>query len=241
MSENKQIMSIREQIKNQAKALQESMASKVVTISKKGTFQVANVDSGSDTIQVVILGFSFNKAYWSTGFSQGSTSLPECQAQGEFSTLYAENAQPPIVDSFFDLTPSAPEDKQPQAEVCGECPFNEYETAAQGKGKACKDSVTLAVLPADDPNGAIHTLRISASGIKHFRAYLKTLATVGTSWYAIKTTLQAVDAGAQYTTKAINDTKSLVPLTDDELLAFYAKVEEAKKLLAPRVKTAEAA
>lgn len=243
MSDNKAIMSIRDQIKKQAAALNESLAVKAISVNKKGNFQIGAIESTSDTMQVVILAFSYSKAYWEKSFSAGNSSVPDCTAQGDVDTYYAEKAALPVVASFLDLVPNAPaEDKEVQSESCGECPLNEFGTGQGGKGKACKDAVVLAVLPANDPKGHIHTVRISASGIKHFRDFLKTLGTAGTTWFAVAATLKAIDAGAQYTVKVLNGKEEIMPLADAQLTEFYGRVEEAKKIVGPRpAKPAEAA
>jgi len=229
MSDNKQIMSIQEQIKKQVAALQESTTDKVISINRKGNFQIGAIESDSDTVQVVILAFAHNAAYWEGAWQPGQSSVPDCAATGEVNTQYATNARPPMIKSFDELVPRAAEDKDPQAENCGECPMNVFGTGMGGKGKACKNSYTLAVLPANDPEGHIHKARISASGLKHFHEYLKSLATLGTTWFAVKTTLKSAEAGSGWTIQTLS--AGLEPLDDSQLTKFYSRLDEATKML----------
>lgn len=236
MSANKEMISIQEQIKQQVAALQESTADKSITVNRQGNFQVGVVESKSNTLKVVILGFVHNAAWWEKSWTPGQSAIPDCAATGEINTQYAEAARPPMVKSFDELEPRIiegenedGEPREPQAAVCGECPNNVFGSGPNGKGKACKNSYILAVLPADDPEGHIHKVRISASGLKHFHEYLKTLATVGTTWFAVTTVLQSAEAGSGWTIKVLS--KGMEALPEKELTAFYSRIEEAKKLL----------
>ena len=230
MSENKAMMSIQEQIKKQVAALQESMSEKTITVARSGKFQVGPVESESDTIDVVILGFVHNAAFWEKAWTPGQSAIPDCAATGEMNMQYAERPKPPMVATFDALEPRAgADDQQPQAENCGECPNNVFGTGMGGKGKACKNTYTMAVLPAGDPKGDIHKARISASGLKFFNNYLKSLASLGLPWYAVQTTLKTEPAGSGWTIKVLSD--SIKALDEKTLMAFYPRCEEATKVL----------
>ena len=229
MTQKKEVLDLQAQIKQQVAALQDSLGDKTITITKKGQFRVGTSEGG-DSIGVVILAFVFNGAFWPGAYRQGQTELPDCSVTGDVDTKYADTANPPYVGAFTDLVPRGKDaDTEAQAETCGECPMNEFGSGPSGTGKACKQSYTLAVLPGDDPKGHIHKLRISASGMKHFNNYLKDIASAGTTWWANVTTLQVAEAGAQWTVKTLSD--GVKPLSNDQLLAFHARVAEAKKML----------
>ena len=230
MSDNKEIVDIREQIKQQVAQLQDSLGDKVITIDKQSGKFKAGTELGENKMDVVILAFVFSGAFWKKAWSPGQTELPDCSVTGDVDTKYMDNAVPPFVGSFMDLSPRGKDNDTPaQAEACGECPMNEFGSSATGTGKGCKQSYTLAILPADDPKGHIHRIAISASGMKHFNKYLKDVATAGSTWWALKTTLEVIPAGASWTVKT--DPNSTKPLTDKQLQAFYARVADAKQML----------
>ena len=232
MTDKKQVMTLQEQIKQQVAQLQESMGDKTITIdSRSGTFRVGSTE-GKDTISVVILGFVFQGAFWSKAYKQGQTDLPDCSVTGDVDTKYADAAIPPYVGAFVDLVPRGKDEDTPaEAEVCGECPNNIFGSSPTGEGKACKQSYTLAVLPADQPDGHIHKLKISSSGMKFFNSYLKNIASAGTTWWANATTLEVSPAGASWTVKTLSDAKHVKPLDNAMLEMFYKRIGEAKSML----------
>lgn len=239
MSDKKAVMTLQEQIKQQVAQLQESMGDKTITIDKRsGTFRVG-ITEGTDSISVVILAFAFQGAFWSKAYKQGQTDLPDCSVTGDIDTKYADSAVPPYVGAFTDLKPHGKdEETPPEAEVCGECPNNIFGSGATGSGKACKQSYTLAVLPAGDPGGHIHKVKISASGMRYFNDYLKNLGSAGTVWWANATTLKVMEAGSSWSIKTESDNVTKLP--DAQLEAFYKRIPEAKAMLEYRAPEAPA-
>lgn len=236
MSNKKEVMSLQEQIKQQVVQLQESMGDKTITIdARTGKFRVGSTEGG-DSTSVVILAFSFQGAFWSKSYKQGQTELPDCSVMGAVDTKYADAAIPPYVGAFTDLVPRGKDDDTaPEAEVCGECPNNIFGSSPTGEGKACKQSYILAVLPSDQPDGHIHKVKISASGMRFFNTYLKNIATAGTTWWANATTLEVMSAGASWSVKTLSDAGSVTALSEAQLEAFYKRIPEAKAMLTPRV------
>lgn len=57
---------------------------------------------------------------------------------------------------------------------CSVCPFNQYESAESGAGKACKETRTLLLLQENELIPTV--LRIPPSSLKDFKAYLLRLA-----------------------------------------------------------------
>ena len=60
---------------------------------------------------------------------------------------------------------------------CAACPFNQYESAAEGAGKACKETRTLLVLQEDELIPTV--LRVPPSSIKELKQFLLRLAKKG--------------------------------------------------------------
>lgn len=64
-----------------------------------------------------------------------------------------------------------------QSDACGACPMNQYETAAIGKGKACKNARRLAVLPPDaDADTPLWILEVSSTALKGFDGFVSSVA-----------------------------------------------------------------
>jgi hypothetical protein len=69
---------------------------------------------------------------------------------------------------------------KPQAKLCSECPHDKFKTAANGKGKACRESRRLSLLSAADAkdadavaNGTVGYLRVPVTSVKGFASYVQ--------------------------------------------------------------------
>lgn len=99
-------------------------------------------------------------------------------------TFYAQAYNPADMevrapDCFSDngAGPSSRAEK-PQAAVCSSCPHNAWGSKINpngSKSKACADSKKLAVLLADNPEGAVYELRVPAASMANLAAALKSL------------------------------------------------------------------
>lgn len=75
-----------------------------------------------------------------------------------------------------------PEASKPQHENCTDCPHNKWKSDPDGgKGKACKNVRTLAVIPADTkaeelPTAEIAILRPPVTSIKNWQMYVQKVA-----------------------------------------------------------------
>ena len=120
-----------------------------------------------DTLSGVIVDFIAKKAWYEGAYDKDNIVPPNC-----FALEFAPHSS---------LEPS---DNSPdkQCESCGQCPKNLFKSAENGKGKACKDSYILALLPPPDENGEFDpdapmmTLELSATAIKGFEKYNRDLA-----------------------------------------------------------------
>lgn len=119
------------------------------------------------TLDVVVLDYAHFNAYYKGQYVPGEVSFPDCFAVGA-------RARGMIPSQF------APE---PQHEACVGCPHNEFGT--RGKGKACQNRLTVAVLLVEDSlyetdedkadPGEMFILSVSPTGIKHFSKYMSSL------------------------------------------------------------------
>lgn len=98
-------------------------------------------------------------------------------------TYDPDNVQPPACFASgmveADLKPSSNSPK-PQADTCAECPHNQFGSADNGRGKACKNTRRVALLPYDakvklaDAEPAI--LKLSPSSLAPWAGYVNKLS-----------------------------------------------------------------
>lgn len=116
-----------------------------------------------DTIRGVIVDFVAKKAWYEGDYDKDDVVPPNCFALGF------------VPHDALEASENSP-DLQTQ-DGCKTCPKNAFKSAANGKGKACKDSYILALLPPDAEEGApLVTLALSATAIKPFEKYVRDLA-----------------------------------------------------------------
>jgi hypothetical protein len=126
-----------------------------MSISLKGkVFTLPNGQSSPGPMQAIILDTRNIRTYYKGQYNPNQLESPECFA---------------IAKQLEDLAPS-PNARHPNAETCAECPFDAWHSApGGGKGKACKNSIRLAIVPANftaDTHPMLIT--VSPTGIKSF-------------------------------------------------------------------------
>jgi hypothetical protein len=130
------------------------------------------------SIEVVILKAStaLSKTYYKGGFVEGSAEPPTCMSG---------NGVVPDAQSI---------DKQ--AATCALCPKNrwgsdERQDGTAGKGKACKDTKRLAVVPLDDIEndtfGGPMLLRVPPASLQDVATYGKAVNKLGYHYYGVAT------------------------------------------------------
>lgn len=130
---------------------------RIKTADKVFTFPDGTVDAGP--VELVIIDFTNHNKLYDGPFDQNNPQSPICFAIGK---------------TIKDMAPS-PNAPEPQADSCAECPMNQF--GSDGKGKACKNTRELAVVPPDgDPEAPLMTLSVSPTGIKNYDAYVATTA-----------------------------------------------------------------
>jgi hypothetical protein len=127
-----------------------SITGNKIQVKQNKTFVLPD-GSVVDNFVGIIVEFTNRNLFYSSAYNESSIEPPDC---------YAVN---PIMASM------APAENAPekQAESCAECPNNAF--GSLGKGKACKNSRRLALLPPDDDGtGTLMTLDVSPTAIKRF-------------------------------------------------------------------------
>lgn len=129
-----------------------------VTQDKK--FELPNGDV-LDSIEVVIVDFVYRNEYYIGQFNRKEISPPACFAISPTAATMEPSENSPVK----------------QHDDCITCQQNQWGSNPTGEGKACKNTVYMAVLPANaDAETPIWTLKTSATAVKPFNAYVSKIA-----------------------------------------------------------------
>jgi len=113
-------------------------------------------------LDCIIIASSFANLYYEGTYDPDNLSNPSCYAYAE-----AEG----------DLAPH-PDAAKPQHETCKGCPQNEFGSADSGRGKACKNSRHLVLIPAsttveDVATAEMAVLKLPVTSVKNFSQYVQ--------------------------------------------------------------------
>jgi hypothetical protein len=177
--------------------------------------------------------------------SLGGVSLPNplplvILAYGYERTYYSKPYQPDVLSSpdcySFDGDAPHEQSKVPQADRCSQCRFNEFGSAQNGKGKACKEGARFAAIHADALESpekiAAATIvqgRLSVLNSKSFRQYVGFFEeSEQPIWASVSQLTVSADSKSQY---AVSFGNAVADLDDTDLDAISLRVDEAEKLL----------
>lgn len=107
--------------------------------------------------EFVVVDYRAQNTYYERGYVEGETVPPDCWA---------------IAKKVNELAPDASRIEEPESESCKGCPLNQFGTAHNGKGKACKNTYLVALLPPGaGEDTELAYLRVSPTGMKSFDAF----------------------------------------------------------------------
>lgn len=183
---------------------------------KDRTFLMPDGTTAPSPMPVVIVNFAHGNFYYDRPYNPESPMAPAC---------YALAANP------VELAPS---DSVPvkQHDSCAGCDMNAFGSDPNGsRGKACSNTILLALLPTDveDQEEPMSVLRVSSTALKYFNSYVQTLARMGKPPYAVSTDISIellTGTGAQ--SLRFSNPK---PLSREVLTIAYARRDEALSLL----------
>lgn len=129
-----------------------------VTQDKK--FQFPD-DTFVDTpLELVIVDFVYRNEYYKTAFNRKELVAPTCFAV----SAEAVNIQP---------TPRSPEMQVEPGQLCRDCRWDKFGSSPQGDGKACKNTVYMAVLPDNATSESpMFVIKTSPTAIRPFNQYV---------------------------------------------------------------------
>lgn len=168
-------------------------------------------------LEVVIVDFISTNMFYEEDFDRDNPQSPICFAFG---------SEPAI------LVPS-PNSPSKQAPTCSACPNNQFGSARNGKGKACKNTRLIAVMPAhaalDDPaNAPIWIMSVPPTSIKAFDKYVHELAVKQRTVPVGVVTSVTLDPASAFAAPRFNVVR---PLASKEIGVFMSRREEANQRL----------
>jgi len=151
------------------KAEQSSLTTTFLS-TKSGTLTYRGDPVAGNKLQVVILAGPVERLYYSSRYDPTKIVGPDCFA---------------IAQSAVGMSPS-PASPQAQHSTCEGCPKNEWGSASNGgKGKACRETRRLLMIPADSiaspdaiAGAEVAALRPPVTSLKNYANYVQTIASV---------------------------------------------------------------
>lgn len=207
---------VQEMLNKQKQAVMDKIGKPSTTsiqIKQNKTFVLPSGEVTEGPIEVVILDFVSMNAFYEGSYDKDNITPPLCFAIG---------------DEPDNLIPSA-NAQDVQATSCAACPMNKYETAAVGRGKACKNTRVLAVMPVDaDVDSPIWLLKVSPTGLKSYDGYVRALAQRSDCVPVQVVTKVGFDPSSDYPSLRFAPERFLDP---EELSSFMNRMEEAAELI----------
>jgi hypothetical protein len=148
--------------KNLAEANQRIAQSDSSRVSVERTgFTAPGQDEAFQKLEIIVVDYTLVHSFWPGPYDADNIVDPDCYANNRI---------------FTDLVPHE-DSPDKQAETCAVCPMNQWGSAPVGKGKACKNSRLLAILPPDGVSKApMWTVSVSPTGTKRWDVYTRDLA-----------------------------------------------------------------
>lgn len=148
----------------EAQAVEASVSTGNFISTKGGRLSYNGGEVPGNKMNVIILDHVLENHFYEGRFDPDTPQSPICFAFGR------------VED---ELAPHEKSD-QPQNDTCAGCPNNEWGTADQGKGKACKNIRRLALIPEDgldDISAAtVAYLKVPVTSVKAWAGYVNQLA-----------------------------------------------------------------
>lgn len=152
-----------------------------VTQDKK--FELPNGDV-TDSLEAVVVDFVYRNEYYLGAFKRGTVTPPAC---------FALN---PIAG---ELTPHLSSPMRQSEDTCAKCQQNQYGSSPQGDGKACKNTVFIAVMPTDaTAETPIWVIKTSPTAVKHWNSYVTKVARTAQVPVSAIVTRISFDPGSTY-------------------------------------------
>lgn len=211
-----------------AAATEKTPTGKFISV-RGGILNIGGQPVKENKLRVIVLGSAFENDFFVGKFDPNNPQPPKCYAIA----VEEENLKP------------HEDAADPQSEACINCPHNEWGSAEEGRGKACKNIRRLALLAADDltldgaKDGEVMFLKVPVTSTKGWAHYVKSVANnLKRPPFAVVTEISAVpDQQSQFKVtftfiESIEDDDMLAALEtryeamQSEILFGYPKASE---------------
>ena len=200
---------------NEMRSRLASASADVIRINTSGGFTMPDGTAGS-TLSVVIVDMGARNVYYDKGYTRGAVVPPTCFAVGKChpDELVPDGSSP-----------------TKQAETCRACPKNQFGSATNGKGKACKNQRVIALATPDATKGGdnkLFKLLVPPTSLKAFDTYISTLIARGVDPMQVVTDISC-DTSKGYSVLTFTPT---IPITDaPRLEALFELIPVANQLV----------
>ncbi len=156
------VASIQERLKAEVAGIQERIGAPggdVISITQDKHFKLPDGTKHPGPMNVVIVDFVAGNFFYEGAYDPNNITPPACFSLGTNPSQMVPSNNSPVR----------------QSDSCATCPMNQW--GSDGKGKACKNSRLLALLPVDADNETpVMVLKVSPTAIKAFDSYVATVA-----------------------------------------------------------------
>lgn len=197
-----------------------SSGGKFVSV-KKGKLHFDGQPVAGNELDVIVAHSIIEHAYYKDDYDPDNLQSPVCFAFGS---------------KVEDMVPHE-KSSEPQSDRCKGCEWNEFGSADKGKGKACKNIMRLALLPAKPleaevlAKAEVAYMKLPVTSVKGFGQYVKRLATqFGLPPFAFVTRLGAVDDDKTQFKVTFNDQAKL-DAEDEVMAALVSRHEEQQEAI----------
>ncbi len=224
-----------EQMANAAKkqAAAEKPFNSMATIgTRSGVLTVDGDPVKGNILHGIVLASVHENMYYSGRFEPDSPTVPACYAFGD--DLSTEDP-----DGIEDRMTPHKEAEDVQHAGCEGCPHNQMGSADTGRGKACKNSRRLIILPEDaleSPEALkaaeMRMLKLPVTSVRNYATYLRTVLSeeLNLPSYGVVTSISThPDPKTQF--KVAFELKETVEFNQGLWDAMQAKLKEAEKML----------
>ncbi len=129
-----EILDLQAQLEAELAAQKQSLPGTTSRIGTKGKiFSLPDGTTSEGPLQCIILDWRWQHSFFEGIYNSNNPKPPVCFASSKYE---------------HELKPD-PSSEKPQAEDCESCPKNVFGSGISGKGKACKNSARLAIVPAN--------------------------------------------------------------------------------------------
>jgi len=215
------VISIQEQLKAQAAAMAgrtQPASGLNIKLTKDKKFQLPNGQKVDGPLELVVVDFVSRNKFYDRPFDQNNPVAPACFAIG------------------LEPKQMVPSDSSPekQSDDCASCPLNQFKSGANGKGKACKNTRYLAVLPPDaTEDEELWFLEVSPTGLKSFDGFVNsTMRTFQMPPISVVVDVD-FDPNADYQTLTFGNVRP-----NENLAVHYPRQAEAMEILMEDIDTA---